>query len=228
MFNVTSVPGRIARALGLLALVAALFSGLALTTTPASARAGLGTLGVHAIAANGAGIQRAVVRLYDRAGTNVAKVETDAGGNAAFKVAAGTYKIGITAQGFESATTGAPVVAGVVTNVSVTMQSNAAPVVAASGAPGSGAVVAQVNSTSGANVPQAAIYLFTAKGEVAAKGETDASGTATLVAPAGNYTVLVKAAGYKGYQPTGLLAVESGQKTALAVTLQPSITPDRQ
>src|SRR5689334_1185160 len=123
MFTLSSTLGRAARTVGLLALVAALFSAFALTT-PASAADAVGTLTVHVATTTDTPIERAVVYVYDAQGIAVAKAETDAKGNAAFKLDTGLYKVFTKAAGYENNSTATKVAPGAVAVVKVALQSS--------------------------------------------------------------------------------------------------------
>jgi hypothetical protein len=121
MFTVSSLLGRAARTLGVLALVAALFGAFALTS-PASAAETVGTLTVHVATTTDTPIERAVVYAYNAQGVAVAKAETDAKGNAAFKLSTGLYKVFTKAAGYENNSTATKVAPGAVSAVKVTLQ----------------------------------------------------------------------------------------------------------
>jgi len=177
------------------------------------------------------GIAGASIQVTDSPGQLVAQGTTDSKGSFSGYVPEGTYKLRITAGGFQEFSTYIKIAAGQTTSVRAQLQPVATPVPASTATPVPASVADAVPGKLSVHVSyatptsayiQATVSVFDAAGNGVAKGYADASGNFTVKLTQGRYTVLVSASGFKDSKAE--IDIVSNQTTQVNLTLSPVST----
>lgn len=197
---------------------------------PLMPRTGIGWIdGIVVNAATGSSISGAYV-LATGAGGNQTATTTDSQGIFNVTLLAGTYRVGVSAQGYVSASqTGIPVVAGIVTLVSQALNPTPNPIVlslaVAAGQPGHALTFYGNITTPGSGTWRLDFGDGTNSGGVHASGTTAISQSHTYSA-AGNYTVTLNATSYvMGAETTASAVVDGAPPVSVASVSGTEVIP---